>query len=65
MTNPLWQGQLDRAKGMAREFWGELTGDQKAFLEGRRERMIGRLEAKYGLNREEAEKEAAQWLERQ
>ncbi len=57
MKDQVFQGKWDRAKGFARELWGELTGDDLEFIAGQRERLIGQLEEKYGLSREEAEQQ--------
>ncbi len=57
MKNQELQGKWDQVKGFAKEFWGELTGDDLDFIAGQRERLIGQLEEKYGMSREEAEKQ--------
>ncbi len=55
MNRQKLRGKWDQTKGLAREFWGELTGDDLNFIAGQRDRLIGRLEAKYQLSRSEAE----------
>jgi len=50
------QGKWDQLKGVIREFWGELTGDDVDFIAGQRDRLIGKIEERYGLPRQEAEK---------
>ena len=49
MNRQKLRGKWDQTKGLAREFWGELTGDDLNFIAGQRDRLIGRLEAKYQL----------------
>jgi uncharacterized protein YjbJ (UPF0337 family) len=51
-------------KGKVREFWGELTGDDVDWIAGRRERLVGQLEEKYGMSREEAERQVDEFLDR-
>ena len=55
MNRQKLRGKWDQTKGLAREFWGELTGDDLNFIAGQRDRLIGRLEAKYKMSRSEAE----------
>lgn len=55
MNRQKLMGRLDRTKGFARELWGELSGDELHFYAGQRDRMIGRLEEKYNMSRNEAE----------
>lgn len=54
------QGAWDQVKGFNRELWGELTGNERAFSAGKRQLLIGRLEAGYGMNRDEAEQKVDQ-----
>jgi uncharacterized protein YjbJ (UPF0337 family) len=50
-------GKWDQVKGIARELWGELTGNDLDYIAGERSRLVGKLEEKYGMSREEAEKQ--------
>jgi len=54
------QGTWDQVKGFNRELWGELTGNAREFNAGRRQLLIGRLEARYGMSRDEAEQKVDQ-----
>lgn len=51
------KGQGTQLKGKIKELWGRLTDDDIALLNGKREQFFGRLQEKYGLAREEAEKQ--------
>lgn len=53
-----------QAKGKVREFWGELTGDEVDWIAGRREQLVGKLEEKYGMTREEAERQVDEFIDR-
>ena len=44
-------------KGSARAKWGELTDDEIDQIGGNRELMIGKTQEKYGIAKEEAEKQ--------
>jgi len=50
-------------KGRLRERWGELTDDEFNVVGGRREQLIGRLQQTYGISREEAERQVAEFEE--
>ena len=56
------EGRWDQVKGVARELWGELRGDEQQFSAGQIERLIGRMEEKYDLSREEAERRVNDFL---
>jgi uncharacterized protein YjbJ (UPF0337 family) len=55
------EGKWKQIKGTAREKWGELTDDDLDRINGVRERLIGRLQERYGWAREQAEKQAEEW----
>jgi uncharacterized protein YjbJ (UPF0337 family) len=49
-------------KGSIKQQWGELTDDDLDYIAGTRDRLIGRLQEKYGIAREEAERQADDWF---
>jgi uncharacterized protein YjbJ (UPF0337 family) len=49
-------------KGSVKQEWGKLTDDDLDYIAGTRDRLIGRLEEKHGLAKEEAERRADRWL---
>jgi uncharacterized protein YjbJ (UPF0337 family) len=51
------QGNWKQFKGHLRQQWGKLTDDEIDQIEGRREILIGRLQERYGIAREDAEKQ--------
>jgi uncharacterized protein YjbJ (UPF0337 family) len=51
------KGNWKQAKGKVKEQWGKLTDDEIDELEGKSEILAGKLQERYGLNREEAERE--------
>lgn len=55
------QGNWKQFKGHIRQQWGKLTDDEIDQLEGRREVLIGKLQEKYGIAREEAEKQVKEF----
>ena len=49
-------------KGSAKEQWGELTDDDLDVINGKRDQLVGKLQERYGLAREDARKRADAWL---
>ena len=52
----------DQLKGMAKQEWGELTDDDLDYIAGTRDRLVARLQEKYGIMKEDAELQADRWL---
>ncbi|MGB2886060.1 MAG: CsbD family protein [Candidatus Acidiferrales bacterium] len=52
------EGKWKQSKGKFREKWGKLTDDDLDIIAGRRDQLIGLLQERYGIAREEAEKQA-------
>lgn len=55
MVSDVLKGQWKQLRGQIKEQWGELTDDEIDQIEGRRDRLIGKLQEKYGYTRQEAE----------
>lgn len=55
------EGNWTEMKGKARQQWGKLTNDELDVVNGKRDELIGRLQAKYGLTKEEAERQVDNW----
>ena len=56
-------GTWKQMKGKIKEQWGRLTDDEIDELEGRSEQLAGKLQKRYGLAREEAERQAKEFRE--
>jgi len=52
------EGTWKQSKGKIRQKWGKLTDDDLEVIAGKRDQLIGRLQVRYGIAREEAEKQA-------
>ena len=57
------EGNWKQIKGQAKEKWGELTDDDLDQIEGRRERLVGKLQERYGKSQAEASKEVDRFFE--
>ncbi|MDN5869737.1 MAG: CsbD family protein [Nitrococcus sp.] len=51
------KGNWSQLKGNARIQWGKLTDDELDQIEGHREVLIGKIQEKYGISKDEAEKQ--------
>jgi uncharacterized protein YjbJ (UPF0337 family) len=56
MNMDIWLGKWRQLKGMLQERWGNLTHDDLEVVRGSQEMLTGRIQERYGLAREEAEK---------
>jgi len=55
------EGQWTQFTGSMKEKWGRLTDDEFDVIAGRRDKFIGKLQEKYGLRKEEAERQLEEW----
>ncbi len=55
------KGNWNQAKGKVKETWGDLTDDDLTKIEGRRDQLVGRVQERYGVAKEEAEKQVTDW----
>jgi uncharacterized protein YjbJ (UPF0337 family) len=56
------EGNWKQLKGKAREKWGKLTDSDFEQIAGKRDQLIGRIQERYGITKEEAQKQAEEWL---
>jgi uncharacterized protein YjbJ (UPF0337 family) len=57
-------GVWHQIKGKVKAQWGKLTDDDLKQLEGHAEQLAGKLQERYGLLREEAERQAKEFRKR-
>lgn len=62
MNSDELHGNWKQLKGMARQQFGRLTESDLEMIAGQRERLIGKLQERYGYLREEAQKRADEWI---
>jgi uncharacterized protein YjbJ (UPF0337 family) len=65
MNNDILRGRWTQMKGDIRTRWGKLTDDDLAQVQGEAEKMIGKLQERYGYNRDQAERELNEFLNKQ
>ncbi|HVR54515.1 MAG TPA: CsbD family protein [Pseudorhodoferax sp.] len=64
MNNDKVQGNWKQFKGKVQEQWGKLTNDDLDVIEGRREQLLGRIQERHGIARDEAERQVSDWESR-
>jgi uncharacterized protein YjbJ (UPF0337 family) len=55
------EGKWKQLRGKVRQKWGELTDDEIGAMAGKRDRLLGKLQERYGYAREKAEQEVKAW----
>jgi uncharacterized protein YjbJ (UPF0337 family) len=59
------EGKWKQMKGAVREQWGKLTDDDVDVIGGKKDALVGKIQERYGISREEAERQADQWYKTQ
>ena len=55
------EGNWKQVTGKVKEQWGKLTDDDLLAIEGRRDQLVGKIQTRYGISREEAEAQVGTW----
>lgn len=55
------EGQWTQFRGHVKEKWGRLTDDELDVIAGNRDKLVGKLQEKHGLSKEEAERQLEDW----
>ena len=58
------EGNWKQMKGEALKQWGKLTNDDVDVSAGGREKLVGRIQERYGIAREEAERQVDEFTSR-
>ncbi len=54
-------GNWKQVKGVVRQKWGKLSDDDLDVIAGKRDILLGKIQERYGIAREEAEKALKDW----
>ena len=57
------EGKWKQLKGSVRQRWAKLTDDDLELIAGNRDEFAGRLQERYGIAKDEAERQLAEWQE--
>jgi uncharacterized protein YjbJ (UPF0337 family) len=55
-------GNWKQFSGKAQQQWGKLTNDDLDVVEGRRVELVGKIQERYGIAKDEAERQVDNWL---
>jgi uncharacterized protein YjbJ (UPF0337 family) len=55
------EGNWNQWKGRLKEKWGDLTDDDIQKLDGKKDQISGVLQERYGMARDEAERQLDEW----
>jgi len=55
------EGKWTQIKGSVKQQWGKLTDDDLDYIAGSRDKLIGRLQERYGIAEDEANERADNW----
>lgn len=61
MNKDIIAGNWKQLVGKAKVQWGKLTDDDLARIEGRQDQLVGRIQERYGVARDEAERQVKEW----
>jgi uncharacterized protein YjbJ (UPF0337 family) len=64
MNEDILKGKWKQLKGEVKSQWGKLTDDDLDRAEGDAEKLIGRVQERYGYQRDEAKREVDDFLNR-
>ena len=51
------EGKWKQMKGSVKTQWGKLTDDDLDIIAGQRDKLIGKIQERYGITKEEAQKQ--------
>ena len=64
MNWDILEGKWKEYRGKAQAQWGKLTNDDLDEIAGRRDQLAGKLQSRYGMAKDEAEREVDAWASR-
>jgi len=56
------EGNWKQFKGKAREKWGKLTDSDFEQVAGKKDQLVGKIQERYGIARDEAQRQADEWV---
>jgi len=56
------EGNWKQVTGKAKVQWGKLTNDDLDVIAGRREQLAGKIQERYGVAKDDADKQVTEWV---
>ena len=54
-------GKWKQMKGLVKTRWGKLTDDDLDVIAGQKDQLVGRIQERYGVAKEEAQRQVDDW----
>jgi uncharacterized protein YjbJ (UPF0337 family) len=54
-------GQWKQLEGQAKSKWAKLTDEDMKHLAGKKDALVGKIQQRYGIAKDEAEKQVSEW----
>jgi uncharacterized protein YjbJ (UPF0337 family) len=64
MNEDRMKGNWKQFKGKIQEQWGKLTDDDLDVIAGKRDQLLGRIQERHGITKDEAENQVQDWEKR-
>jgi uncharacterized protein YjbJ (UPF0337 family) len=61
MNSDQMEGKWKQMKGSIKSRWGNLTDDDLTVIEGQKDQLVGRVQERYGIARDEAQRQVDEW----
>jgi uncharacterized protein YjbJ (UPF0337 family) len=61
MNSDEMRGKWNQLKGSVKQQWAKLTDDDLTAIDGQRDKLVGKIQERYGIAREDAERQLNQW----
>lgn len=58
------EGNWMQVAGKVREKWGKLTDDDISVIGGKQGQLVGRIQERYGIAKDEAKRQVSTWIGR-
>jgi uncharacterized protein YjbJ (UPF0337 family) len=58
------EGNWKQVSGKVKEKWGKLTDDDITVIGGKQDQLVGRIQERYGIAKDEAERQVNTWIGR-
>jgi len=64
MNRSVSKAKWKQVRGKVKERWGRLTDNEITVMNGEIDQLVGKIQERYGLAREEVENDVRQWYEK-
>jgi uncharacterized protein YjbJ (UPF0337 family) len=64
MNRTISEAKWKQFKGQVKERWGKLTDNDITVINGEIDQLVGKIEERYGIKKEEVEKDVRDWYEK-